>query len=446
VPGWAYNDWDPRRWIGLGKLMEFLVDRKRRQIRDEVNTSRTIKNMPQQVVEDILTNLAGKLRSEMPNTCLSGLRCRVHFSYDNDGLKVYAYCVSPPRKKDDNSPKPHLNPFGNLWEKGCYTKEQREAVTESANKFRQHVLDFNAITRMVSEWHDKLGKLPDIFIGPVKIDSPRTDAEFKWYAVSNLCESNALRTTYIALQKHRDFIQDIMVNLHDVCSLANQVDGAASRLKTGICRTEISGDSMISFNGSIFPVQLLRTEDAKNIVPISQLPVINGQLIGFTGFHGGGKTETSLAVAVNMWLFQSGIPPLGTGTWKQDVKDTLALVFIDNIKKHSTCQRLISKMTDVFRQIEKTKPGKAVVVLDELGTGTQEDAGTQLGIDVLTALSKKEISTLFTTQIQGLATHAKDSLGAKCFKFDSKHKISEGIGDGGMQALRKQMGLDKYLK
>ena len=128
-----------------------------------------------------------------------------------------------------------------------------------------------------------------------------------------------------------------------------------------------------------------------------------------------------------------------------NVKDVLGMMFIER-GSGSTCELLLDKIVKILKEIKHVHNSKVVLVLDEVGTGTQEMDGYKLGQDVLSKLSELGVSVLFSTQIMALAEFAKNDLGAQCFKVDEKHNLSPGIGRGGMDSLRRRKGLDKLLK
>jgi len=121
------------------------------------------------------------------------------------------------------------------------------------------------------------------------------------------------------------------------------------------------------------------------------------------------------------------------------------MVFIER-GNGSTCEMLVGSLRDVLGAAFKHKGHEVVLVLDELGSATQEEAGFGLGHDILGEISHRHISALFSTQIHRLATSARDDFGADIFQLDEQHRILPGIGDGGMQRLRSRLGLDKVLQ
>ena len=181
----------------------------------------------------------------------------------------------------------------------------------------------------------------------------------------------------------------------------------------------------------------------KEIVPVRGLPSINGQMIGFTGSHGGGKTVTSETIVECIFLAQSGLPVFGKG-FRLNPKELLGIVFIER-GEGSTAQLLLQKSVNILKAIRQTDSSKIVLIFDELGTGTQEAAGLKLGQDLLRSLAGRNISVIFSTHITALAEFAQEELGVECLQFTKDHRILPGIGTGEMEVLRKDTGFDQLL-
>jgi len=146
----------------------------------------------------------------------------------------------------------------------------------------------------------------------------------------------------------------------------------------------------------------------------------------------------------NIFLAQSGLPVLGRG-FRLNPKEILGLVFVER-GEGSTAELLVGKILKIMQGIKRAKGSKIVLVFDELGTGTQEASGLKLGKRVLSKLNEREaITVIFNTQIIALAEFAQNNLGAKCLQLDKKHRILPGIGEGKMEEMVQETGLDKFL-
>lgn len=111
----------------------------------------------------------------------------------------------------------------------------------------------------------------------------------------------------------------------------------------------------------------------------------------------------------------------------------------------STATVFVKKTMNLFENIQKVPAHKSLIFIDEIGKGTQESAGLKLGQQILKALSQNGNSVIFNTQIMKLAEHARDNFQAICLKVDDNHQFQPGIGEGLMEELIHEVGLDKYL-
>lgn len=439
-PKFVVNKWSPLNWIGCGKIVKRVIDARNNQKIKNAYKERIILEIPNILKNDIIDGIEGKLEESAENKkadeMLEGILIHVYFTYSKSGLELRIYGVEPNNKTDLSFV------YGEF--KGC-TPEHEIKIKEAKMKMVE-MLRKNENSLALSVLRSQLNeKYPFLFTSNFSVKCPRTDMEHKWFAVQNLYNSYFLKDVYEASCKIRKFFERHIVILSEVAFVVETLSKNAGELKTSLCYSEIleEGHHTVSFK-EIFPVHLISRIKTEDIVPIKSLPILNGQILGLTGYHGGGKTVTSLAVVTNIFLAQSGLPVFGQG-FRLNVKNVLGMMFIER-GGGSTCELLLDKIVIILKEIKNIHNSKVVLVLDEVGTGTQEMDGHKLGKDVLSKLSSMGVSVLFSTQIQSLAEFARDELGAQCLKVDEKHGLSVGIGTGGMDSLRKRKGLDKLLK
>ena len=445
-PVFTNNKWNPLNWIGCGKRAnekaKKAVDERNDKKIEDAYAERIILEVPDILRKDIIDGIQAKLEKSAENKkvgeALDGISIHVYFVYSKKGLELQIYGIDPYNTTEQS--------FVYEEFKGCtpeHALKIEEAKTKMVEAMRQNQnsLALSALRTQLNKEYPFLFTSSDSF----GVKCPRTDAEHKWFAIQNLYKSYFLKDSFEASCKIRSFFERHIVVLSRVARILEVLSEKAEELKTSLCYPEIleEGHHTVSFR-EIFPVHLISRIKAEDIVPIKSLPVLNGQMLGLTGYHGGGKTVTSLAVVTNIFLAQSGLPVFGQG-FRLNVKDVLGMMFIER-GGGSTCELLLDKIVIILKEIQNVHNSKVVLVLDEVGTGTQEMDGHKLGKDVLSKLSNIGVSVLFSTQIQSLAEFARDELGAQCLKVDEKHGLSVGIGTGGMDSLRKRKGLDKLLK
>ncbi|MFH1505419.1 MAG: hypothetical protein ABIE94_00305 [archaeon] len=472
-PDWAKKGkWNPVNWIGLGWFV-------RRKIKKE-NAARRAAAYK----ETVITHLDGGLAIEVERGVLQRLKqiawmkmypkdkvrfqgatAKVYFSYSKEGLWIHIYGIEP-------APSASKTMFTYGMYAG-YSESRRVVIASGQADFQKELSSYNdemerAGIRLMIREHDQglpenqkmtlrdewadlvpVGETPPdarqmLFRQSFRIPSPATDRKYRWFALSNLYQGPVLHEVYEATRRHRIWFERQLNLLKMVADLADGQRETALKIGSPLSRPRLAtnGEQVVSFD-EIYPMHLISTLGGRRPVPIRELPVINGQMIGFTGYHGGGKSVAELSVTDHIYIVQSGLLAFGTG-WVSNPKKMIGLVFIER-GDGSTFQLLLQKITNVLLESRHYHPSEVMVILDELGTGTQEASGLDVGKDVLAKLQRMGIPTLFSTQITDLATFAEDELGAQCFKFDRHHGITPGIGDGGAKDLMKRMGLARLV-
>lgn len=435
-PKWTRTAWNPINWIGIGAIARGVIGVINNSKRKMAYRQMTVKRLSWSMRDDLEKAVMGRFKNlNFEDRDLANGNVDIYFSYSQDGLRVMIYHIG------FTDSKTHWLQFTDFQ---GYDKEQlkkmKEIQMEFHKKIRERVEGMRS-ARLMRYIEEKR----KMFFESFKAESPAFDKEHKWFALVNFYNSPGLRRTHRVLMNHRGYFQRHIQTLDGMRDLVNRIATEAQNVGTDICFPEIlsNGSHIVSFE-EIIPVHLLQRDDIKpkDLVPIHRLPELNGQMIGITGFHGGGKTVTELATAINIYLAQSGLPVLGRGHFRLNVKKVLGMTFIDK-GVDSTCTLLLGKIRNILKGIKGYSGNEVVLVLDELGANTQELSGYELGKDVLDKFAKSGVSVLFSTQITQLAEYAQNDLGAQCFKVDTKHNITPGIGDGGMNQLRKKMGLTK---
>jgi len=359
-----------------------------------------------------------------------------------EGLKFRIYDVEQIRQSEI----PFSFTFASF--KG-YSEKRTDLIFKARKEIKHFLEEKHFLTESVNMRMKIVGIDPK-FLGTeklVKIKSPETDRVHKWRALENLYRNSDVVKVYDAMKDFSSFVEK---NCRTLVLMEKQllkpIKERAKELNTQICFPEIITDdkSVVQF-GRLYPMHLGETLKANKIVPIDNLPAINGTMIGLTGSHGGGKTVTEHTVTANVYLAQSGLPILGK-SFRLNPKTHLGMVFIEGVTGKSVVQELIRKTENVFRKIDNVPGQNILLVLDELGSATQQKDGMSLAMKVLRTLKARKISFLFSTQILNVAEQARDELGAQCFKVDRKHHLSPGIAGGDLDAVLKDCGLAKYLR
>lgn len=285
------------------------------------------------------------------------------------------------------------------------------------------------------------------------------DASFKQrfglHAVRGLCCEETdlpVKALYKGVLKYRVWAASRVAQLVDLSHVLGRmrtisVDG---KLPFEFPQVLAEDEHLVKFD-SLVPVHLIGQPvaerdplSASDLRPIRDLSKLNGQIVFLTGHHAGGKTVTEESVAQAVWLAQCGLPVFGENV-SFNPKEVLAAVFIER-GAGSTAELLLSKLTAVLDVVITSDPARTLVIVDELGTGTQEVDGDDLARQILAKLRSVGCSVLCSTQIQSLARHAESDLGALMFNVSRDNRtIEPGIAAGDLSGLADHVGLSKYL-
>ncbi len=437
-PDWTKKPGNPLNWIGIGKFVKWYTDRRNSAEKKKAYNEMVINKASDNLIEEINNGVLERLRQlNWTEKKLNDSIVKVYFSYSDKGLRLQIYRIVPPEISIGGPFSFHDFP-GYSKDR---LKEIMKARTDYRDDTRQHIQSIEGARLLF----DVKSQEPDFFKETFEVKSPKTDKEHQWFALTNLYNNPKVKKVYEAVLEHRNFLQKHIYAMKEVADVAITIENKAKSLKTPICFPKIVDDSehVVAFD-EIFPIHLLPSLNGERPVPIRNLAPINGQVVALTGTHGGGKTVAALSVIDNIFLAQSGLPVFGKG-FELNPKEILGLVFIER-GKGSTCEMLLGKINNILSEIKNKDGRKIVLILDELGSATQEISGRDLGIDLLSKLSNKNISVLFSTQIQELAEYVKFNLKGICYKLNTNHQMTLGIGDGELDNLRKDSGFDKLLK
>jgi DNA mismatch repair protein MutS2 len=187
----------------------------------------------------------------------------------------------------------------------------------------------------------------------------------------------------------------------DVLLLSDELWG----LDTVLARARLARDLRCTRPELGGPGQGLRLADARNpillllgreVVPIApELPAAGGGLV-VSGPNAGGKSVALSTVGLCCTLVRFGLlPPVGPGSvvpWYDQVFTVIG--------DPTSMDRAVSTFTGQLarvREVLERKPGRALVLLDELATGTEPRRGEALAVAILRELADGGAECLVTT-------------------------------------------------
>ena len=175
-----------------------------------------------------------------------------------------------------------------------------------------------------------------------------------------------------------------------------------------------------------------------------------------TGPNTGGKTVVLKTVGLLSLMAQSGLHiPAAHGSELPIFHNIFADIGDDqNIEQNlSTFSSHIIKISKMLSTIENDETTHTLVLLDEIGAGTDPTEGTALGIAILSWLSERNVSTIVTTHYGALKayTQTQNKMENASMEFDWKtlrptYRLKIGIpGSSNAIKIAEQLGLPQLI-
>ncbi len=171
---------------------------------------------------------------------------------------------------------------------------------------------------------------------------------------------------------------------------------------------EVHGERSIHFKGARHPLlcdQRAAIPGSDAVVPVDLRLGADWRTLIITGPNTGGKTVALKTLGLLALMVQAGIPiPVEEGS----ATGVFPKVFADIGDEQNIQEDLStfsSHMRTIVRVLREADP-ESLVLLDELGTGTDPREGAALGIAILEALHRRGALTAATTHYEEIKQHA----------------------------------------
>jgi len=238
--------------------------------------------------------------------------------------------------------------------------------------------------------------------------------------------------------------------IRETLAALRTLDGLYARaqysLKLRCCVPRLNTEGRIQLRNAQHPLL-----DPQTVVPID-LSLSDGVLgVLITGPNTGGKTVTLKTVGLLTLMVQSGIPvPV-----EPDSELSLFEVIRSDIGDEQSIQQNLSTFSSHMKNIVgilKEVNARSLVLLDELGAGTDPQEGAALGISILTELLRVQARLIVTTHFSALKHFAyqHEKLKTCSVEFDVQtlqptYRLFEGVGASNAFIIAERLGLSPEI-
>ncbi len=240
---------------------------------------------------------------------------------------------------------------------------------------------------------------------------------------------------------------DELINTFNIIS---HIDSLFAKAKYSI---EVIGsfptfnNEMIDLKNAYHPI-LLNKYGKNNTVPLS-IKIKNKNVILITGPNAGGKTVVLKTVGLLSLMVQSGIHVPASADSNLKFFNKILIDIGDEQSIEDDLSTFSSHLLNI-KNILNNANEDSLILLDEIGTGTDPNAGSALATAILIQLRDKDASILATTHHGNLKLIANDLLNFEnaSMEFDTQelkptYKLKQGIpGSSYAFEIAKRIGFD----
>ncbi|MDX2198689.1 MAG: DNA strand exchange inhibitor protein [Phycisphaerae bacterium] len=146
-------------------------------------------------------------------------------------------------------------------------------------------------------------------------------------------------------------------------------------------------------------------EPAQEVVPIDYRLGLDFKMMLLTGPNTGGKTVALKTIGLLVYMVQSGIPVPVAPLSRMGVFSNVLIDIGDEQSIEQNLSTFSAHLLRLMETLERAGP-RTLVLIDELGAGTDPDEGAAIGAAILEELLRKDARTIATTHLGALKRFA----------------------------------------
>ncbi|HKB07425.1 MAG TPA: endonuclease MutS2 [Candidatus Polarisedimenticolia bacterium] len=254
------------------------------------------------------------------------------------------------------------------------------------------------------------------------------------------------------LQEYSDLLRGRLAELRHLVAGIGRLDLLSARGRLGRRLDgrpgEISKHGELRLEAARHPlVELTLQHEGSAVTPLDLDLAADSRVLMISGPNTGGKTVALKTAGLLSLMFQSGLPVPA----RRAVLPVFRGIFIDIGDRQSIPDRLstFSARMKNISEIATSVKGPALVLLDEVGTGTDPEDGVALAIAIVDFLRAKGALIIATTHLEALKAYAATTAGCinAAMQFDETtftptYRLIPGIpGRSGGLEIARRLGL-----
>ncbi len=260
------------------------------------------------------------------------------------------------------------------------------------------------------------------------------------------------------LVEFSDFVRPYLPELVAGAEFIGEIDFLMA--KATVALDFIAGVPIIADNGEMnlrkarHPI-LERTlrKEKKEIVPQSVTLTPKKHILVISGPNAGGKSVCLKTVGLLQYMFQWGMPVPTSETSEMVVFDRILASIGDNQSLENDLSTYSSFLADMKEMLEKAD-NRTLVLIDELGSGTEPAAGGAIAEALLSELDRRGTYGVITTHYTNLKLYASSQENGAingAMMFDAKniaplYKLEMGLpGNSFAFEMARKMGLPEAI-